>query len=330
LTNPGEVREVLLGLKIDVDTYRGLDEGVPRLLEILTRAGAQASFYVTMGPDRSGRAIFRLFRHPGFLGKMRRSNALGMYGLRTALSGTLLPARPVGSGLGHRLREIEESGFEAGIHGWDHVAWHDRLDRFPPSKVAEHLTRARDAFAQITGRAPAGTAAPGWHATAESLACQDRLGFAYASDTRGRGPFVPLSGAGTHRAVQIPTTLPTLDELLGRDDLPGGDAVSVWEDALREAAGSSARLVTDRALKSARAPETSGLQVLTLHAEIEGMAHAAIFERALERLRGAAPVRFARLDTLHAALDPAALPRRRIERARIPGRAGWITREADA
>jgi peptidoglycan/xylan/chitin deacetylase (PgdA/CDA1 family) len=305
-------RSVLLGLKIDVDTYRGLDEGVPRLLEILARAGAAASFYVTMGPDHSGRAIFRLFRHPGFLGKMRRSNALGMYGLRTALSGTLLPARAVGSGLGHRLREIEAAGFEAGIHGWDHVAWHDRLDRFSAGKVAEHLTRARDAFAQIVGRPPAGTAAPGWHATAESLACQDRLGFAYASDTRGDGPFLPVSDAGPHRAIQIPTTLPTLDELLGRDDLPGGDPVSVWEDALRKAG-----------------PAASP-QVLTLHAEIEGMAHAPLFEGALDRLRGAVPLRFARLDAIHAALDPSALPRRRIERARIPGRAGWITREAAA
>jgi peptidoglycan/xylan/chitin deacetylase (PgdA/CDA1 family) len=177
-----------VGLKIDVDTHRGLDEGVPRLLDLLARAGVPASFYVTMGPDRSGRAVLRIFRQPGFLAKMRRSGALRMYGLRTALSGTLLPARPVGRGLPHRVREIESAGFEAGIHGLDHVAWHDRLDRFRPGRVADHLRRAWDAFADATGHPPAATAAPGWHATDESLACQDRMDFDYASDTWGADP----------------------------------------------------------------------------------------------------------------------------------------------
>jgi len=300
--------DVLVGLKIDVDTHRGLDEGVPRLLEILTRAGVPASFYVTMGPDRSGRAILRVFRHPGFLTKMRRSSALRVYGLRTVLSGTLLPARPVGSGLPHRLREIEAAGFEAGIHGWDHVAWHDRLDRFTPEQVADHLRRAADAFADATGHPPAATAAPGWHATAESLACQDRMGFDYASDTRGHGPFVPVTASGPSATVQIPTTLPTLDEMLGRPDLPDGDPVAVWVEGI------------------AKAPPGS-VHVITLHAEIEGMAHAALFEAALPRLSAAGPVRFARLAAIARELQAAALPRREVLRARIPGRAGWVSCE---
>jgi peptidoglycan/xylan/chitin deacetylase (PgdA/CDA1 family) len=303
---PGGREEVLVGLKIDVDTHRGLDEGVPRLIGILTRAGVPASFYVTMGPDHSGRAILRAFRQPGFLSKMRRSRALRMYGLRTALSGTLLPARPVGSGLPHRIREIEAAGFEAGIHGWDHVAWHDRLDRFAPEQVFDHLRRARDAFSEAMGHPPAATAAPGWHATAESLACQDRMGFSYASDTRGRVPFVPVTAQGPGGTIQIPTTLPTLDELLGRSDLPSEDPVTVWEEGIRHA-------------------PPGALAVITLHAEIEGMAHAALLEAALRRLRDAGPVRFMRLDAVARALDAATLPRRPIVRARIPGRAGWVT-----
>lgn len=306
----GPEGSVRVGLKIDVDTRRGLDEGVPRLLGILTRAGVAASFYVTMGPDRSGRAILRVFRQPGFLTKMRRSGALRMYGLRTALSGTLLPARPVGSGLPQRLREIEEAGFEAGIHGWDHVAWHDRLDRFSPARVADHLRRARDAFEQATGHPPAATAAPGWHATAESLACQDRMGFEYASDTRGLEPFVPVTAAGPARTIQLPTTLPTLDEMLGRDDLPAGNPVTVWEEEI------------------AKAPPGS-VQVITMHAEIEGMAHAALFESALTRLRAAGPVRFERLDAIARSLDRGELPRRPVLRGVLPGRAGRVSCEGE-
>ena len=296
-----------VALKIDVDTYRGLDEGVPRLLEIFSRAGVRASFFVTMGPDRSGRAITRVFRQKGFLRKMLRSGAIRMYGWRTVLSGTLLPARRIGRGLPHRIREIEAAGHEAGIHGWDHVRWHDRLDRFTPVEVADHLRCAAESFAAATGHAPAATAAPGWHATDESLACQERMGFAYASDTRGRAPFVPCIDGRRSALPQIPTTLPTLDELLGRPDLPAGDPIAAGEEGIRKA----------------EAP----VQVLTLHAEVEGMAHAPLFEEALRRIREAAEVRFERLDELARALDRSALPVRPVLRRRIPGRAGYVSCE---
>src|SRR6185312_10494962 len=51
------------------------------------------------------------------------------------------------------------------------------------------------------------------------------LGFRYASDTRGTGPFLPLSAEGGGVVPQLPTTLPTFDELIGRDDLSGADPV---------------------------------------------------------------------------------------------------------
>jgi hypothetical protein len=85
----------LLGIKVDVDTYRGMKEGVPRLIRIFSAHDIRASFFISMGPDNSGKAVFRFFTRRGFLKKMFRSNAVGMYGVRTALSGTLLPARQI-------------------------------------------------------------------------------------------------------------------------------------------------------------------------------------------------------------------------------------------
>ena len=41
----------LLALKVDVDTYRGTCEGVPRLVELLKKYGAQATFLFSLGPD---------------------------------------------------------------------------------------------------------------------------------------------------------------------------------------------------------------------------------------------------------------------------------------
>ena len=57
---------MLLALKIDVDTLRGTREGVPNLVMLLKKHGADATFLFSLGPDHTGRAIKRVFR-PGLL-----------------------------------------------------------------------------------------------------------------------------------------------------------------------------------------------------------------------------------------------------------------------
>ena len=64
-----------IALKIDVDTYRGTREGVPRLVETLQRHNAQATFFFTLGPDNMGRAIKRVFRK-GYLSKVSRMSVV--------------------------------------------------------------------------------------------------------------------------------------------------------------------------------------------------------------------------------------------------------------
>src|SRR6478672_3444454 len=95
---------------------------------MLAAEGVAASFFIAMGPDNSGRAIVRVLRNPGFLKKMRRTRAVAMYGLRTVLSGTVLPARPIALAFPNVMRDLARAGFEVGVHGYDHVRWQDRLD----------------------------------------------------------------------------------------------------------------------------------------------------------------------------------------------------------
>ena len=251
----------LIALKIDVDTYRGTREGAPRLADLLERLGVRATFLFSLGPDHTGRAIRRAFR-PGFLGKVQRTSVLQHYGLKTLMYGVLLPGPRIGRRCAEQMRAIAARGFEAGVHTWDHVRWQDGVSGATEAWTRRELLLARDEFAEVFGRMPLVHGAAGWQMNSFVPALEREFGFRYASDTRGVAPFTPRLSDGRAGVPQLPTTLPTLDELIGRPDLRGEDPV---EHLLRVTAAAAG----------------SGDQVFTLHAELEGGVYLASFERLL-------------------------------------------------
>ncbi len=252
-----------IALRIDVDTFVGARDGVPALLELLAGRGIRASFFLSLGPDNAGRAALRVFRRGGFLTKMLRTRAVSTYGLRTVLSGTLLPAARIGAACEGAYRAIERAGHEVALHAWDHFRWQDHLAAWSRAEVAAEYRRGSDEFARLFGRRPEAVAAPGWVASAHSLLAADELGLAYASDTRGRAPFFPLVEGHRLRTLQVPVTLPTFDERVGRDGL----RPERWNAALLELVGAAGR------------------HVYTLHAEVEGRGQRAAFGDLLDALR---------------------------------------------
>ncbi len=250
----------ILGLRVDVDTHDGMRAGVPRLLEVFDAARVRATFYLSMGPDRSGLAVLNAFR-PGFLDKMTRTGAARVYGWRTVLSGTLLPARPIATAFPEIARRTRGAGHETGVHAWDHRAWQDRLMTFDAAKVASELDRGRNAYVEIFGETPKTYAAPAWLSRDEALLHEETYALDYASDCRGGEPFLPVVRGQTLRTAQVPSTLPTLDEAL--------------EDTHEDAAGYFEAMLD--------AAETSSWPVFTLHAELEGGPYAEPFLRFLER-----------------------------------------------
>ena len=248
-----------VALKVDCDTDEGTREGVPRLSDMLAERGIRATFFFTLGPDRSGVAIRRVLTQKGFLTKMLRSGAPSLYGWRTMLSGTLLPAPRIGERGAETMRAAAKAGHETGVHGWDHVGWHDRLPRMSSEKVREDYGRAHSEYLRIFGVPARASAAPGWTVDARSLEAQEERSLLYASDTRGGAPFFPRAGARTFRTLEIPTTLPTLDETL----------------AWRELSGEEAQRAFFR-----QAPRAT--EVHTIHAEVEGRSRAGLFEKILD------------------------------------------------
>ena len=184
----------IIGLKIDVDTLRGTREGVPRLINALKRHGADATFYFSVGPDHTGRALRRVFRR-GFASKVVRTSVVKHYGLKTLMYGVLLPGPHIGRKAGDVMRGARDAGFEVGLHTYDHVRWQDFVARKGEDWTRREFEDGLQAFSDVFGHLPASHAAAGWQMNAHALRLTQRLGFDYCSDGRGTHPHLPIWNA---------------------------------------------------------------------------------------------------------------------------------------
>lgn len=163
-----------IALRIEVPAYRAA-RALPALTECLRRHGCDASFAFAFGPDWLGRSL-------------ARQGAAA-------------------------LRQVREAGFEVGVHGWQAGEWLKRAAGADAAWSESQLARALAAFERVFAAPPQFFAAPGWRSNPHALRLTQRLKFSWASDTRGRHPFLPVWNGEIVRCPQIPTTLPTLDEL---------------------------------------------------------------------------------------------------------------------
>jgi peptidoglycan/xylan/chitin deacetylase (PgdA/CDA1 family) len=295
-----------IALKVDCDTAIGTRDGVPRLMRLFDEHRIRATFFFSLGPDRSGRAALRVFTRRGFLRKMLRSRAPSLYPVRTMLSGTLLPAPEISRFAADQIRSAA-AGHEVGVHAWDHVSWHDGLARWPRERIAREYGLAMESFESIFGRPAAASACAGWTVSDEYLAVRETYPLLYTSDTREGAPFCPVFGGVESGIPEIPSTLPTLDETIG--DPRGGTA-----ESLLSLYGGLAR---DGA-------------VHTIHSEVEGGPYLGWFGRLLAvwRERGA---NFVPLEVFGGeARSKEGLPKRPIGRITLPGRAGTVASALEA
>jgi peptidoglycan/xylan/chitin deacetylase (PgdA/CDA1 family) len=267
-----------LALRIEVATLRGARVAVPRLAALLKEHRARATFLLNLGPDRTGRAW----------GSLPPVSRLRCYGLRALLSGTLLPAPDVGSRCADGLRALAKEGHEAGILAFDRAAWVNRIAGADEAWTAAAMQRARERYEEIFGTTALTHGAPEWRMNRYAYRYTQRLGFRHCSDTRGTGPFIPIVRGEIVACPQLPTTLPTLDELLaGRLDV---------EQAVQ------------RLLAASREGAPAG-HVYALRAEIEGTKHLPALRKLLAgwTALGIQPVP---LRDYAAALELSRLPRR--------------------
>jgi len=179
------------------------------------------------------------------------------------------------------------------------------------------MQQSFDRFTDIFGRAPQTHGAAGWQMNEHAFAQLDAFGMAYASDGRAmltEAGALAEASAGPHRlsvsgktlsCIQLPTTLPTLDELLGRTI--GGAVIAPSNTAAA-------------LLRLTEAPRD---HVFTLHAELEGQKLAPIFEQLLKGWQ-AQGYDLVSMADYYQKVKTDLLPTSPVSWAELPGRSGEL------
>ncbi len=288
-----------VGLRIDVDTFRGTKFGVPNLCRVLAQHSIKASFFFSVGPDNMGRHLWRLLR-PAFLWKMLRTKAAKLYGWDILLRGTFWPGPIIGERLVDVIRDAANAGHEIGLHAWDHQAWQAHIDSMDCDAIYQSISKGVTLLTRILGRPPVCSAVPGWKCNNLVLFAKERFDFTYNSDCRGENIFYPLVDGEKLPQPQIPVTLPTYDEVVGRKGITHENY--------------------NEYLLSLVVPNK--LNVLTIHAEAEGIACGDLFDKFLEMAQ-ARGITFVPLGELLA--ESASPGSSAIVAKKNPGREGWLT-----
>ena len=296
-------QEIPTGLRIDVDTLRGTRLGVPGLLRILDQYRIKATFFFSVGPDNMGRHLWRLIR-PSFFLKMLRSRAASLYGWDILLRGTFKSGPLIGNRCADQIRQAADAGHEIGLHAWDHHRWQMKVATLSTEEIHSELQQGKAFLEQIIGRPVFCSAAPGWRCNNTVLLAKERLGFLYNSDCRGRSIFYPETAEGLLAQAQIPTTMPTYDELIGNK----GVTEKTYNDHLLSL------IVADQ------------LNVLTIHAEAEGISCQLLFQDFLEKAQSRG-IHFKPLKDLLA--SETAIGSSPMIEGKREGREGWVSCQAE-
>ena len=287
-TLPAKIsKKKILGLKIDVDTYVGMKQGVPRLLAILARFGIPATFYLSMGPDASGRAILQLIKNPRFVKKMLRTNAGRLYGIKTALYGTLLRSPMIALSFPKLVEQIISAGHEVEFHAWDHRRWQDELYKRSSEWIEDWFEKGIAAYRKLVKKDPSSFGAPSWLIDDRVLEISGKYPFRYLSCTRAKEPFIhDISGL-----MEIPSDLPCFEEIG----------------------------VTQGVSKILQILKDGGMHVLPVHAEAEGGIWGKYFIELCEKALNM-DFQILPLSEIRVLLESEALPVRKYRMELLPGR----------
>lgn len=271
-----------IGLRICVNSLQGALEGVPNLLRLLDEYKISATFFFALGPDRGGKLLGR-----GALQPWRSQLSLA-----SRLYGTLLPPPNISRRASDIMRSVDAAGHETGLLAYDWAAWVTGAAFAEAEWTENQIVKAVESYETVFRKRPTAHAAAAWQVNPHLFRLEQELGFDYASDVRGKSVFLPSLQDVESRCPQIPTTLPTLDDLLKR----GGD---ITQDNVHEYLYADSQYILPHG------------HVYSLNAEMEGMAFLPLMERLLVMWKGYGEG-LTRLGSIYESIDKLSLRRHQV------------------
>jgi len=203
----------MFALRIDIDTLKGLKEGVPRILDILSRYEMKASFFCVMGWEGD---LYSVIKHRIFRQRMeiptssyvKRLGSIDNIDDKSSIKGylellrcMLLPKKFTSEI--DILQRIRDEGHDLGVHGYIHVRWNS-LTR---EGMGNEFNKMISSYKNLFHEKPKGFASPFFLSNRNVIELTEKNGFEYASFLGGDSPFHPRINEQICSHVQIPVTL---------------------------------------------------------------------------------------------------------------------------
>jgi len=174
-----------VAIGVQVSSIEGARYGLPELLDLFDEYKIQATFFVSLGPDRSVSWWRRMVGAP-FISDAARAE----------------------------LRRLAESDHEIGLAPFDPVRWDEDAPHADLGWTRRQINPAADIHRRVFGGDPCCLGVAGFQVNPHLFVLEQALGLRYGSDVQGKTIFVPRAQRLDSDCPQIPATLPTVEAAL--------------------------------------------------------------------------------------------------------------------
>ena len=165
-------------LRIDIESDKGISEGVPKVLNLLKKYNLKASFYITMGGESN---FLELLKHKQKI-KSSGERGIQIWSLKDKIRMALFPKDFVIRNL-KILKRIIDEGHELGLHGWKHREWSRGLEKI---NIEKTIRRSKIKYFGLFGREPTSWASPGFNINNLVLKVLKKNRIKFISDFSGK------------------------------------------------------------------------------------------------------------------------------------------------
>lgn len=187
-------------LRIDLESDKGIKEGVPKLLNLLKKYNIKASFYLSMGGESN---LSEILKHRSNL-KTSGERKIKLWSLKEKARMAFIPRDFVNKNK-KILKRILDEEHELGLHGWKHREWTRSLEKID---LENTIKKSMNKYIRLFGEKPLSFASPGFNVNDKVLKILEKNNIKFMSDFPGE------KAKKYGKIKNIPMTI------LGKDKMP--------------------------------------------------------------------------------------------------------------